>query len=88
MKRGISLNGEEGEGAAGAWRAADAQPDVARLPSSPSKKSSLPVLSYLPSLLKASLVTITLSCLAMALAVVLGVAIASGRVYGNRALRH
>jgi polar amino acid transport system substrate-binding protein len=61
-------------------------------PSSPSKKisssSSLSlVLSYLPSLLKASLVTITLSCLAMALAVVLGVAIASGRVYGNAAVR-
>jgi len=62
-------------------------------PSSPSKKifsssSSLSlVVSYLPSLLKASLVTITLSCLAMALAVVLGVAIASGRVYGNAAVR-
>lgn len=45
------------------------------------------VLSYLPSLLKASIVTITLSCFAMALAVVLGVAIASGRVYGNAAVR-
>lgn len=61
-------------------------------PSSPSKKlfssSSLTlVVSYLPSLLKASLVTITLSCLAMALAVVLGVAIASGRVYGNALVR-
>jgi polar amino acid transport system substrate-binding protein len=61
-------------------------------PSSPSKKifssSSLSlVISYLPSLLKASLVTITLSCLAMALAVVLGVGIASGRVYGNVVMR-
>jgi polar amino acid transport system substrate-binding protein len=38
---------------------------------------------YLPSLLGASAVTIVLSCLAMALAVVLGVLIASGRVYGS-----
>jgi polar amino acid transport system substrate-binding protein len=58
--------------------------------SSSSKKSSSSLslaLSYLPSLLKASLVTLALSCLAMALAVVLGVAIASGRVYGNAPLR-
>jgi len=63
-------------------------------PSSPSEKSpsfsssslSL-VLSYLPSLLRASLVTIALSCLAMALAVALGVGIASGRVYGRAPLR-
>ena len=38
---------------------------------------------YLPSLLRASVVTLVLSCLAMGLAVVLGVLIASGRVYGN-----
>ena len=38
-----------------------------------------------PSLLRASVVTIVLSCLSMALAVVLGVLIASGRVYGDRA---
>jgi len=42
---------------------------------------------YLPSLLRASLVTITLSCLSMATAVTLGVLIASGRVYGNRLAR-
>jgi polar amino acid transport system substrate-binding protein len=39
---------------------------------------------YLPSLIRASVVTIVLSCLAMALAVALGVSIASGRVYGSR----
>lgn len=38
---------------------------------------------YLPSLLRAAAVTIVLSCLAMALAVLLGVGIASGRVYGG-----
>ena len=44
-------------------------------------------LRYLPSLLRASLVTIVLSCLSMALAVALGVLIASGRVYGARPMR-
>jgi polar amino acid transport system substrate-binding protein len=42
---------------------------------------------YLPSLLRASVVTIVLSCLAMGLAVVIGVLIATGRVYGARPLR-
>jgi polar amino acid transport system substrate-binding protein len=42
---------------------------------------------YLPSLLRASIVTIALSCLSMGLAVVLGISIASGRVYGNRPTR-
>ena len=42
---------------------------------------------YLPSLLQASVVTLALSCLAMALAVLLGVVIATGRVYGNRPMR-
>jgi polar amino acid transport system substrate-binding protein len=42
---------------------------------------------YLPSLLRASGVTILLSCLSMALAVAIGVAIATGRVYGGRAVR-
>jgi polar amino acid transport system substrate-binding protein len=38
---------------------------------------------YFPSLIRASLVTIALSCAAMGLAVLLGITIASGRVYGN-----
>jgi len=42
---------------------------------------------YVPSLLQASMVTIVLSCLAMALAVAVGAAIATGRVYGNKAVR-
>ena len=42
---------------------------------------------YLPSLLRASVVTLVLSCLAMALAVALGVLIATGRVYGGRSVR-
>ena len=42
---------------------------------------------YLPSLLQASLVTIVLSCVSMGLAVVLGVLIATGRVYGAPLVR-
>jgi len=42
---------------------------------------------YLPSLLRASVVTIVLSCLSMALAVALGVVIATGRVYGSGPVR-
>ena len=42
---------------------------------------------YLPSLLRASLVTLLLSCLAMGLAVALGILIATGRVYGSPLIR-
>jgi polar amino acid transport system substrate-binding protein len=42
---------------------------------------------YLPSLLRASVVTIVLSCLSMGLAIALGVLIATGRVYGDRLMR-
>jgi polar amino acid transport system substrate-binding protein len=42
---------------------------------------------YLPALFEASIVTIVLSCLSMALAVLVGVLVASGRVYGGRILR-
>jgi polar amino acid transport system substrate-binding protein len=39
---------------------------------------------YVPSLIRAALLTLGLSCLAMSVAVVLGIGIASGRVYGAR----
>ena len=39
--------------------------------------------NYLPSLLRAAVITLVLSCAAMALAVALGVLIATGRVYGD-----
>jgi polar amino acid transport system substrate-binding protein len=42
---------------------------------------------YLPSLLSAAALTLVLSCAAMLLAVVLGVAIATGRVYGDPVTR-
>jgi polar amino acid transport system substrate-binding protein len=43
--------------------------------------------TYLPSLIKAAGITVILSCLAMAIAVTLGVLIASGRVYGAPIVR-
>ena len=42
---------------------------------------------YLPALAGASLVTILLSCVSMALAVVVGTLIATGRIYGGRVTR-
>jgi polar amino acid transport system substrate-binding protein len=45
------------------------------------------IFAYIPALLRASLITIVLSCASMALAVIIGIAIASGRVYGNVLLR-
>ena len=60
-----------------------ANPANLATPASPWESARL----YLPSLLRASVVTIVLSCLSMAMAVGLGVLIASGRVYGARPLR-
>jgi len=45
------------------------------------------ILRYIPSLLKASVVTIVLSCVSMALAIFAGILIASGRVYGGTITR-
>ncbi|HZJ00762.1 MAG TPA: ABC transporter substrate-binding protein/permease, partial [Gemmatimonadaceae bacterium] len=48
----------------------------------PSPGSSSSVASYLPALLRAAAITLALSFLAMALAVLAGVLVAAGRVYG------
>jgi polar amino acid transport system substrate-binding protein len=45
------------------------------------------VRSYLPALLRAAVVTLLLSCLAMMLAVGVGIAVAAGRVYGPPLVR-
>ncbi len=42
---------------------------------------------YIPSLLRAALITLALSCAAMALAVLLGIGIAAGRIYGGLFVR-
>lgn len=51
----------------------------------PARSSS--VYTYIPSLFRAAIITLALSCLAMALAVALGIAVAAGRVYGPPAVR-
>jgi polar amino acid transport system substrate-binding protein len=48
---------------------------------------SAPALAYLPSLARAAAVTLLVSVLSMALAVIVGLALASGRVYGTAWLR-
>jgi polar amino acid transport system substrate-binding protein len=56
--------------------------------SAPAAESSLSVaLRYVPSLLRAAAITLALSCAAMALAVLLGIGIAAGRIYGGFLLR-
>ena len=45
------------------------------------------VRSYLPALLRAAGITLLLSCLAMLLAVAVGIAVAAGRVYGSPLVR-
>ena len=42
---------------------------------------------YLPALLRASVITLVFSCVSMILAVALGIAIATGRLYGDRLTR-
>jgi polar amino acid transport system substrate-binding protein len=61
------------------------QSGVAAAPVSPTGWEA--AVRYLPALLRAALITLVLSCLSMSLAVVVGVMIASGRVYGPPAVR-
>jgi polar amino acid transport system substrate-binding protein len=51
------------------------------------ESASAATMRYLPSLFRAALITLGLSCVAMALAVVSGMLIAVGRVYGGGPLR-
>jgi polar amino acid transport system substrate-binding protein len=53
----------------------------------PVSSTSEAVRRYLPALINATAVTLALSCLSMALAIVVGVLIASGRVYGPTPVR-
>ncbi|HZK79340.1 MAG TPA: ABC transporter substrate-binding protein/permease [Gemmatimonadaceae bacterium] len=45
------------------------------------------IVAYLPSFLRAAAITLVLSCLAMALAVIIGILVAAGRVYGPTIVR-
>lgn len=49
--------------------------------------SKASVIAYLPAFLRAAAITLLLSCLAMALAVSMGILIAAGRVYGPAIVR-
>ena len=60
------------------------QPRAAATPAVPKVNA---LRRYLPALLRAALITIVLSCLAMALAVGLGILVATGRVYGGTITR-
>jgi len=55
--------------------------------SSPSASTFEQTKRYFPALIRAAVITLLLSCLAMALAVAMGMAIAVGRVYGDRLSR-
>ncbi|HEX7809346.1 MAG TPA: ABC transporter permease subunit [Thermoanaerobaculia bacterium] len=67
--------------------AESAKPAVA--PAKPVKTISQTdaLIRYLPALLRAAAITIAMSCLAMALAVLVGVLVATGRVYGHPIIR-
>jgi His/Glu/Gln/Arg/opine family amino acid ABC transporter permease subunit len=76
----------------GVWDAAQASHFQRVLSADPNTQQSASaatrsVTSYLPALLRAAAVTLLLSCLAMALAVMVGTAVAAGRVYGPPVLR-
>jgi len=57
------------------------------VPPPPQESSWSAAIRYLPALARAAVITLVLSCLAMSLAVAVGVLIASGRVYGPRPVR-
>ena len=57
----------------------------AQVAAAPTARTS--VAAYLPSLLRAAAITLMLSCLSMALAVIVGALVAAGRVYGPSVIR-
>lgn len=74
----------------GVWSDAQAkyfERALAEQPARAAESQARAVAAYVPALLRAAGVTLVLSCLAMALAVLAGIAVAAGRVYGNPLLR-
>lgn len=67
-------------------RLASGQEETAEQPAQPSSAWDA-TMRYLPALFRAAVITLVLSCLSMALAVAMGVLIASGRVYGPPPIR-
>jgi polar amino acid transport system substrate-binding protein len=68
-------------------RLAGGERQVEEVPAPPELSTWAAAVRYLPALLRAAAITLGLSCLAMLLAVAVGVAIASGRVYGAPPVR-
>jgi polar amino acid transport system substrate-binding protein len=62
--------------------AAERTPDVSGLDSTVAPLRQVTIGTYVPALLRAAAITLALSCIAMALAVSVGIIIAAGRVYG------
>ena len=91
-ERVAALYGREAHGLSEAGGSAASGSEGAR--AADRADASVPVMStaeaarrYLPALLRAAGVTVVLSCLSMALAVLIGILVASGRVYGSRPVR-
>jgi polar amino acid transport system substrate-binding protein len=70
------------------------QPSGSEDPGSPASRAATApespaaaTVRYLPALLRAALITLVLSCVSMVLAVVSGMVVATGRVYGNGLMR-
>jgi polar amino acid transport system substrate-binding protein len=61
--------------------------DSSRVHAAGAAASVRSVRAYLPALLRAAGITLILSCLSMALAVLVGIAVAAGRVYGSAIVR-
>lgn len=61
--------------------------DSSRVRAAGAAASVRSVRAYLPALLRAAGITLVLSCLSMALAVLVGIGVAAGRVYGSAIVR-
>ncbi len=83
------MQGEAGSGGAASAASAASAGDGVQAPPPPQPVRARATLlsQYLPALLRAAALTLALSVAAMALAVMLGIAVAAGRVYGPPALR-
>jgi polar amino acid transport system substrate-binding protein len=73
--------------APGAPRADESVPGAGAAPAPAPPGADRSVAAYLPALLRAAAITLALSLLSMALAVTVGIAVASGRVYGPAPVR-
>jgi His/Glu/Gln/Arg/opine family amino acid ABC transporter permease subunit len=62
-------------------------PNPERRAPNPESRTTNAVIAYIPALLRATLITIVMSCAAMALAVLIGVITATSRIYGGPLLR-